>query len=136
MVKRIGLVLLAAAVLAVPAGYGLTRAGGTGETAVAETSDQSANDAAADKSFVESLTPEDLAAREAIAAGPPKGATEADEVNHVSDSPVPQSTLDRCQDVLSSGKQDILCEVEVAKANGELPPGNYSDSELEQALSR
>ena len=53
------------------------------------------------------------------------------ETNVISDSPVPQAILDQCR-----ANETYLCKVEEAKASGQLSPGQYTDSELDKALSK
>lgn len=63
------------------------------------------------------------------------------EPNYVSPHPNAPELVADCRDVLENGVDDPdqaarvgTCEMVVAKADGKIEPGEYSDAELEQAL--
>lgn len=56
--------------------------------------------------------------------------------NHISDHPVSPILLDHCRKVISGpdSPQTFQCEIVVAKGQGDLPPGDYTDAQLKQAI--
>ena len=56
--------------------------------------------------------------------------------NHIPTNPDPSEKVSECREMLAGpvGPEQRICEVVVAKAAGDLRPGDYSNQELESAL--
>jgi hypothetical protein len=56
--------------------------------------------------------------------------------NRITDTPVSPTLLDYCRKVISGpdSPENFQCEVVVAKGQGDLPPGDYTDAQLKQAI--
>jgi hypothetical protein len=98
-------------------------------------SDSSATDGASDAPPVPA--PEELRSPEAYGAEP------VAQPNFITDTPDSAERIAECQQLLDRGPEGALeedevltCEIIVAKADGYLEPGPYSDAALDEALSR
>jgi hypothetical protein len=100
-----------------------------------DSNDSSATGGASDAQPIPA--PEELRSPEAYGAEP------VAQPNFITDSPDSAERIADCQQLLDRGPQGALeedelltCEIIVAKADGYLEPGPYSDAALDEALSR
>jgi hypothetical protein len=58
-----------------------------------------------------------------------------DPTSFISDEPIPQNILDNCErDADENGGLSRTCEVVQAIASGDIPPGEYTDEEMNEML--
>ena len=76
------------------------------------------------------VSAEEAERRNALGAAEPQEA----EGNYIAVSPVDPAMAEDCRKSLETDPDDLLCQVIIATDEGNLPPGEYSDSELSAAL--
>jgi hypothetical protein len=57
------------------------------------------------------------------------------EINHIAPVGPSDDLLNHCKEVLATDPSDLGCAAEVAKAAGQLKPGDYTDAELRSAIA-
>lgn len=79
--------------------------------------------------------PETVEFWRAYCAGEIEPAGSNEPTSFISDAPIPQNILDNCErDARENGETSSTCQIAQAIANGDIPPGEYTDQEMNEML--